>query len=77
MACQKRNTHNYIRSGITMVPCYLASYLGCMGGEKRPGIDFQVLPRACTMWLYITFSTLAFRAPPLLLLMTIVNARKK
>ena len=37
---------------------------------------FSGTTRACTMWLYYTISTPAFRAPPLLLLMTIVNAHK-
>ena len=47
----------------------------------RPIFIFDVslgptLPRACTTWLYHTISTPAFRAPPLLLLMTTVNAHK-
>ena len=37
---------------------------------------FSGTTRACTMWLYYTISTPAFRAPPLLLLMTIVNAHR-
>jgi len=56
---------------------YLAlDWYPCALGLVPPSFLGTTLPRACTMWLYYTISTPAFRAPPLLLLMTIVNAHK-